>query len=193
MAKKIKIGLAVYALGNNYVSEVSCRGCGIVFKHPHRAYSAIKYDNPEDYYCLNCINKLKADFNEQLKQKAFAYPIQKKLYVGSNHQCGEKITDFVYRLAYFTAGRSGRLLPLRQCKKCGEYFIILNDAKKHAKFLQKYTLMNPQTQKRIYIPYVTKEMFSPRAYSNQGKPVEATPQEQWAAKHPYQGGGFSGK
>jgi hypothetical protein len=193
MAKKIKIGLAMYALNNDYGSEVRCKGCGFIFKYPHRAYSAVRYDAPEDYYCLNCINKLKINFIEQIKQKAFVYPVQKKLYVGSNHQCGEKITDFIYCLAYFMVGNSGRLLPLRKCKKCGEYFIILNDAKKHDKFLQKYILINPQTQKQIYIPYVTKEMFSPHACSNTRKPAEATPQEQWAAKHPYQGGGFSGK
>ena len=142
---------------------------------------------------MTCIKKLKADFQEKCKKDAFVYPIKKKLYVGSNHRCGERIEDFVYRMAYFTIGRSGRLLPLRQCKKCGEFFILLSDAKKHAKFLQQYTLISPQTQKQIYIPYITKNMCSPRSYPNQSKVVEATPREQWAARHPYQGGRFSGK
>ncbi len=31
------------------------------------------------------------------------------------------------------------------------------------------------------------------AYSDKGEIIEATPYEQWAVKHPYQGGGFSGK
>ena len=193
MAKKIKIGLAVYALHNNYCAEVRCQGCGFVFKQPHRVYSAIKYDNPQNYYCLKCIEQLKLDCEAQARKRAFEYPVTKKLYVGSNHQCGEKIENFIYRLAYFKIGRSGRLLPLRQCKNCGEYFIILSDAQKYAKFLQRYTLINPKTKQQMYIPYITKNMYSPRSYSNQGKPAEATPQEQWAAKHPYQGGGFSGK
>ena len=193
MAKKIKIGLAVYTLNNKYCSEVRCTGCECIIKQPHRAYSAIKYDNPKNYYCLACLNKMKIDFQEQSKQRAFAYPKQKKLYIGSNHKCGEKIDDFAYRLAYFQIGRSARLLPLRQCKQCKEYFMILSDAKKNAYILQPYTLINPQTKKQIYIPYYPKNMVSPKPYSNQGKLVEATPREQWAARHPYQGGSCSGK
>ncbi len=193
MAKKIRIGLAVYALGNDYGMEITCDGCGAIIKYPQRVYSAIRYDSPLNHYCSKCIEKLKTDFQKKAKQNAFAYPTEKKLYVGNSHQCGERVENFVYHLAYFTTGRSGRLLPLRRCKKCGEFFLLLDDAKKNAKFIQKYVLVNPKTKKQICIPYIPKNMCTPFPYSNEGRAAEATPLEQWAARHPYQGGGFSGK
>lgn len=68
MAKKIKIGLAVYALGNNYTSTVKCKGCGYIFKHPQRAYSSIKYDDPKCYIVLIVLKNLRWIFERNARK-----------------------------------------------------------------------------------------------------------------------------
>ena len=68
MAKKIQIGLAVYALDDRAVSV--CDGCNTAFEYPKRLYEAIKYDKPGKHYCLGCIKKMQVDFQEKAKKQA---------------------------------------------------------------------------------------------------------------------------
>lgn len=141
-------------------------------------------ENLSKRICCRCIEKKK-------RESAHHFSNDDKIYIGTKkHSCGYGKSMFDHQLGGFRE-KNGKIqyLPIYQCKKCGAYIVDGKTYEKYSSLLHRCTLID------------TKSGITRAPFISTGRPLrpqkkiktEAPDHLQWAAKHPYQGGGFSGK
>lgn len=111
------------------------------------------------------------------------------LYIGKTHRCSKVVFEKVPY--YFCKGDKRKKVFVYNCPECGENFLPLDEFREHSFYMEQYKLISADTGKP-YIIYKTPESYLPgKKYQHEKREIPES--LQWAAKHPYQGGGFSGK
>ena len=165
-----------------------CANCGASIIENDRSY-AVGTISSDIIFCAKCVNSI---FREDLKQKdknAIEYPEERILYIGKTHRCSKVV--FEKTPYYFCKGNRRKKVFLYNCPVCGEYFLPIDEFREHAFYMEDYKLVSADTGKP-YIVYKTPDAYTPgKKYQHERQEIPES--LQWAAKHPYQGGGFSGK
>ena len=161
---------------------VKCEFCEIAPK-TSILYS-LELDNGKKQICYNCIEKKK-------RQSSYKFSFDDKLHIGTKkHICGYGKNMFDEKVGAFSE-KSGQIkyLKIYQCKKCGVFIVDGKTYEKNHSLFNQYVLIDTKSGKEMV-------KFSSTGISHRPKiktESEAPTHLQWAAKHPYQGGGFSGK
>lgn len=141
-------------------------------------------ENSSQRICFKCIQAKR-------RQSAHLFTSDDKIYIGTKkHSCGYGKSMFSQQLGRFH-DKKGKLIyiPIYQCKTCGAYIVDGKTYEKNSSLLQQCVLINTKTGITL-----TKFTATERALRPQKKITTEVPDHlQWAIKHPYQGGGCSGK
>ena len=146
--------------------------------------------NTSNIFCLKCINVLTNKDKKDKMKSATSYPITRSLYVGKNsHQCGNSNDLYENTTFVFGQGENKVYIGVNRCKICGNYIISYNDYEKYKRNLKDYKLLSSKNNKPITESsgFVYYPRWAPKTSSDLPNHV------QWAAKHPYSGGGFPPK
>ena len=183
MAKSKNIGGTVYLPVKQH-DECRCSKCGAYISSKDKVYVCMSSGNIS---CFKCMDKLFAQERLAKEHNAKNWPVNKPLYVGLRHDCGKQVYETVS--FYFSNGSIKKKIQVKLCHKCGKYIVETDTYKRNVLLFEAYRMINTKTNKDI----IKLNGFVRSVRGEDKHALEATPQEQWAAKHPYQGGGFSGK
>ena len=164
-----------------------CVKCGRSIDPNNRSY--LVGDDPSTIYCPHCVNSIYSEDQKQKDKKITKYPNNEPIYLGKNHRCRNVVYEKVPYL-FFKNGKRKKVY-LYNCPICGRNFLPLDEFREHAYYLEDNKLISTDTGKP-YVPYKIPESYMPGKKYYHDK-MEMPESLQWAAKHPYQGGGFSGK
>ena len=134
--------------------------------------------------CFNCIQNKK-------RQTARIFTLEDKIHIGTKkHICGYGTNMFDEKVGAFSEknGKT-RYLKFFQCKKCGVYIVDGKTYEKNRPLFDQYVLIDTKSGKEIVKFNATGISHRPQIKKESDVPAHI----QWAAKHPYQGGGCSGK
>lgn len=140
-------------------------------------------------YCAQCMVVIYRADQKQKDKNIIEYPKDKAIYLGKNHVCRNVVYEKIPYL--FNKGEKQKKVYLYNCPVCGRNFLPLDEFKEHAYYLEDATLISTDTGKP-YVIYKIPETYMPGKKHHHDR-MEIPESLQWAAKHPYQGGGFSGK
>ena len=185
MAKKKTIDGIVY-YPQKCVQNCNCSKCNKFIYSNTLVYSAENI-NSTKIVCVECVNKIFLKNQEAKNKEATEYPTEQPLYVGTKHDCKKTVYETIP--FYFINNNKSQKINIKKCPFCQKYFIEEEDYNKKSFYFHKYKLINTHTGKEL-IKFTLEKSF----YREQQKTVQEIPSHlQWAAKHPYQGGGCSGK
>lgn len=165
-----------------------CNRCGDVLCNHSLVYLIGKRDSNE-MNCANCVNELFAESNKIKNLEADCFPTENWLLVGERHGCRSVTLESVP--FYFENDGKSRKITIEQCPKCRRYVVPLSVYSSNLFYFEKYKMLKSSTHK----PHISsvaqglKVSHIKREYEK----TEIPESLQWAAKHPYQGGSFSGK
>ena len=185
MAKKKNIAGIVYFPRKQH-PNCNCSKCKVFIDSSTVAY-LVGNLNSDEMMCGTCVNALFME-NQIAKDKgAKPYDVNIPLYVGIRHGCNKQIYENVP--FYFINEEKSKKINIKKCPRCSMYFVDEAVYHQNSFYFDKYQLINSQTKK---------EMVKFNAATKHLRPTQKSATEvpahlQWAAKHPYQGGGFSGK
>ena len=143
--------------------------------------------NSNRIICTQCVNTLFTE-NQVTKDKGTnPFPTEIPLYIGISHSCPKQPYENI--LFYFINEEKIKKINVKKCTNCGKLFIDTESYNKNSFYFSKYRLINSLTQKEIVKFNSATQFFHPQQKSTPEIPAHL----QWFAKHPYRGGGFSGK
>lgn len=143
-----------------------------------------KFEHSLAFICYHCIDAKR-------KQSAKEFSDADRLYIGTKtHKCGHGQGVLKKDLGVFHE-RNGlvKYLKIYHCKKCGAYVMDTKTYEANFSLMKQYNLIDSKTGLKT-------SKFSTSTISPREKKTiknEIPDHLQWAAKHPYQGGGCSGK
>lgn len=159
--------------------------CDFCQKHPKtNILYPFKIDELNKWICYKCID-------EKRKQSAHQFTYDDEVHIGTKkHRCGYGKNMFCSQIGAFTE-KNGRIkyIKIYQCNKCGAYIVDAKSYEKNFALFNQYNLFDTKSGKPIIKFVATERSLRPK----QREELEAPAHIQWAVKHPYQGGGFSGK
>ena len=185
MAKKKNIGGIAY-FPKRHHPDCYCLKCNKFIDSTMLAY-LVGNLNSNDMVCSGCINKMYMENRVAKDKGAEAYPSDLPLYVGIKHSCLKQIYENIP--FYFINGNVSKKITVKKCPSCGEFFIDTETYNKNFIYFDQYKLINSQSRKKMVRFITTTQCFHPQKKLESEIPTHL----QWAAKHPYKGGGFSGK
>lgn len=185
MAKKKNIAGIVYFPKKQH-QDCNCSKCNRFIDSTTTAY-LVGHLNSNEMMCKLCVNKLFTE-NQVAKDKGAApYDVSCPLHVGLRHECNKQTYENIP--FYFINEEKSKKINVKKCPQCGMYFIDESDYHQNSFYFDKYRLINSHTKKELVkFTATTKHLHPTQKIEN-----EVPAHLQWAAKHPYQGGGFSGK
>lgn len=185
MAKKKNIAGIVYFPRKQH-PNCNCSKCKVFIDSSTVAY-LVGHLNSDEMMCGSCVNALFME-NQIAKDKgAEPYDVNIPLYVGIRHGCNKQIYENIP--FYFINEEKSKKINVKKCPKCGMYFVDEEVYHQNSFYFDKYQLINSQTKKEM-VKFNTATKY---LHPTQKIETEVPNHLQWAAKHPYQGGGFSGK
>lgn len=138
--------------------------------------------------CRECVMQLSDQYQNETYGR-IPFPKEEPLYVGLiGHFCVDRESKMIPQTAIFRRKTQKAVVPVYHCQDCGRYFIGMPEYQKHCMILSDYNLYHTLTSKpfpgRGSAIEISKEQKREKEYSDSVV---------WAYKHPYQGGGCSGK
>ena len=185
MAKKKNIGGIIYFPQKQH-QVCYCSKCSTFIDSTILAY-LVGNLNSNNMVCSRCVNKMFME-NQVAKDKgAEPFSTETSLYVGIKHSCLKQVYESIP--FYFINNEKSKKITVKKCPNCNAYFIDTDVYNKNSFYFDKYRLINSQTKKEIVKFKSTTQNLRSKIRTASEVPAHM----QWAAKHPYQGGGFSSK
>ena len=118
---------------------------------------------------------------------------QNKIYVNDfkNHQCGKKMLKKAQGQFNCSANNEQLTLPIKVCECCRAVIISGKTYISNRDSLNGYVFRNGRTGQPI-LNISRSDNYCPN-HNNNDKKLKASSTVIWALKHPFQGGGCSGK
>ena len=143
----------------------------------------------EQIFCRECTTRL----SDQYQYEVFGrvpFPNDVPLYIGLiGHPCSQLLGDYSRFPAIFRSKGRFACLSVRHCPQCDRYFIEQKDYQNNTHVLSAYSLIHTATGK----PMPCSRQSVGISYSDLDIEPEFAPSVVWSYKHPFQGGGCSGK
>ncbi|MGN1409649.1 MAG: hypothetical protein ACI4XJ_05675 [Eubacteriales bacterium] len=184
--KKIIDGIIFFPLKKH--DEAICVKCERYINSEKTAY-ATSTINPTKLLCVDCMNHMAAQ-NLQVKEKnAVEYPKDRELYIGTTHKCSNCV--FEKQFFFFCKDGKSKKIVVKKCLVCDNYFLDFKNYEHNLFYLDEYLLFRSSTGKEM-IKFEQSENYLPSRKTEQEQ-IDIPDTVRWAATHPYQGGGCSGK
>ena len=181
--------------GNQYYSAKTVEGstCYKCQRHIHskNSYYSIKF--PRKFLCNSCYRKLVSNHVKKQMIEAITIDTETIIYVGvkGRHICNNAPQELNDTYAKFDVdGKQFLTLPIKVCNSCGRIILSGKYYEKNKQKLTKYSFINSRTGKP-YLEIKASENYVPGFKSNTTREIPNS--VIWAMKHPFQGGGCSGK
>lgn len=169
-------------------NALNCTHCGKRLPAGTQIY-AKNTPNGRLVVCRECIMRLSDQYQNETYGR-IPFPQEEPLYVGLvGHFCVNRETKMIPKTAIFRRKTQKAVAPVYHCQECGRYFMSTPDYQKNCSIISAYNLHHTMTNK----PFPGRSITASSEKSSSKKEQEHPDQVVWAYKHPYQGGGCSGK
>ena len=144
------------------------------------------------YICEKCLSNKRKALEKKRKENALVVNQSDKIYLNSlGHDCNDALIEKYCTLTDHRRIKNNIIyFNMLYCEKCKKFFLAEKIYNTHKSYFEQYTIYNNhKANKKI-------ELFKPIPITRRTetkKEIDMPSHIQWAAKHPYQGGGFSGK
>lgn len=189
MSKKSQIkGIRYYSKKTPFNAQ--CSLCKRIINSKNSYYSE---NTPDELICGKCYSALCVLDNNEQTISAKIIETEKTIYVGAKvtHLCEGKSVFLTECYGKFKCKSSHLILPIKMCTNCNNIFLSSKLYEKHKHKLCKYKFINNKTGKP-YVEATLSENYNSHL-TEEKQAVEIPASVQWAIKHPFQGGGCSGK
>ena len=189
MSKKALINQERYYSAKT-VEGSTCYKCQRVIRSKNNYYSI---NSPEKFLCNSCYCKMVSNHVKKQMIDAITIDTETIIYVGvkEKHACNNAHQELIDSYAKFDVdGKQLLTLPIKVCNSCGRIIISGKYYEKNKHKLAKYSFVNSRTGKP-YLEIKASENYVPGFKSNATREIPNS--VIWAMKHPFRGGGCSGK
>lgn len=181
-------GINYYAVKKRF--PVCCVQCGKrIF--PETQLYAKDTEHSRFVFCRECIMRLSDQYHNETNGR-IPFPKEMPLHIGLvGHFCSNKESQMIPQTAIFRRKTRSAIVPVFYCQECKRYFMGTTEYQQNCLILSDYNLHHTLTGKPF--PGNTVSNSEPSSACKQDQDPKFPSFVVWSHKHPYQGGGCSGK